>query len=71
MRLTRKTNTPATTGLGISRRQFLKRTGVATGGVAAAVVRYSHGTLKARRVGCDTNLPTGSDCAWRAVCTIC
>ncbi|HAY16511.1 MAG TPA: formate dehydrogenase, partial [Halomonas sp.] len=36
MRLTRKTNTPATTGLGISRRQFLKRTGVATGGVAAA-----------------------------------
>ena len=36
MRLTRKTNAPATTGLGISRRQFLKRTGVATGGVAAA-----------------------------------
>ena len=36
MRLTRKTNTANASGLGISRRQFLKRSGVATGGVAAA-----------------------------------
>ena len=35
MRLTRKTNQQAS-GLGISRRQFLKRSGAATGGVAAA-----------------------------------
>ena len=35
MRLTRKTDTPKASGLGISRRQFLKRSGAATGGVAA------------------------------------
>ncbi|SDJ78881.1 formate dehydrogenase subunit alpha [Billgrantia gudaonensis] len=36
MRLTRKSNDPKTGGLGISRRQFLKRSGAATGGLAAA-----------------------------------
>ena len=36
MRLTRKQDTPRQPGLGISRRQFLKRSGVATGSVAAA-----------------------------------
>lgn len=35
MRLTRKTQAPAASGLGISRRQFLKRTGAGTAGVAA------------------------------------
>lgn len=36
MRLTRKSAQPAGQGLGISRRQFLQRSGVATGGLAAA-----------------------------------
>ncbi|NYS61789.1 formate dehydrogenase subunit alpha [Vreelandella salicampi] len=36
MRLTRKTTASKASGLGISRRQFLKRSGAATGGVAAA-----------------------------------
>jgi formate dehydrogenase major subunit len=35
MRLTRKTTASKASGLGISRRQFLKRSGAATGGVAA------------------------------------
>jgi formate dehydrogenase major subunit len=38
MRLTRKQDAPRAAGLGISRRQFLKRSGVATGGLAAAGV---------------------------------
>ena len=36
MRLTRKSAAPKASGLGISRRQFLQRSGVATGGLAAA-----------------------------------
>ena len=36
MRLTRKSTTSQASGLGISRRQFLKRSGAATGGIAAA-----------------------------------
>ncbi|MGS2742199.1 formate dehydrogenase subunit alpha [Halomonas sp. LS-001] len=36
MRLTRKSTTSKANGLGISRRQFLKRSGAATGGIAAA-----------------------------------
>ncbi|WP_163557185.1 formate dehydrogenase subunit alpha [Halomonas sp. NO4] len=36
MRLTRKSDLPQAKGLGISRRQFLKRSGAATGGLAAA-----------------------------------
>ncbi|MDX1467635.1 MAG: twin-arginine translocation signal domain-containing protein, partial [Halomonas sp.] len=36
MRLTPKTDTPRAGGLGISRRQFLKRSGATTGGLAAA-----------------------------------
>ncbi|HET8790676.1 MAG TPA: twin-arginine translocation signal domain-containing protein, partial [Modicisalibacter sp.] len=36
MRLTRKSAQPTSQGLGISRRQFLQRSGVATGGLAAA-----------------------------------
>ncbi|WP_290797920.1 formate dehydrogenase subunit alpha [Halomonas sp.] len=36
MRLTRKSDVPKTPGLGISRRQFLQRSGAATGGLAAA-----------------------------------
>ncbi|MBE0487794.1 MAG: formate dehydrogenase subunit alpha [Halomonas sp.] len=36
MRLTRKSDAPKAPGLGISRRQFLKRSGAATGGLAAA-----------------------------------
>ncbi|WP_108444349.1 molybdopterin-dependent oxidoreductase [Halomonas denitrificans] len=36
MRLTPKSDTPRAAGLGISRRQFLKRSGATTGGLAAA-----------------------------------
>ena len=36
MRLTPRSDTPRTSGLGISRRQFLKRSGATTGGLAAA-----------------------------------
>ncbi|MDI5984859.1 molybdopterin-dependent oxidoreductase [Halomonas sp. M4R5S39] len=36
MRLTRKSDAPKAAGLGISRRQFLKRSGATTGGLAAA-----------------------------------
>ncbi len=36
MRLTRKSDTPRASGLGISRRQFLQRSGATTGGLAAA-----------------------------------
>ncbi|RTR05009.1 molybdopterin-dependent oxidoreductase [Halomonas nitroreducens] len=36
MRLTRSSSTPRAGGLGISRRQFLKRSGATTGGLAAA-----------------------------------
>ncbi len=36
MRLTRKSATPRASGLGISRRQFLQRSGATTGGLAAA-----------------------------------
>ncbi|MFY0988943.1 molybdopterin-dependent oxidoreductase [Halomonas sp. C05BenzN] len=36
MRLTRKSDAPKAPGLGISRRQFLKRSGATTGGLAAA-----------------------------------
>ncbi|HSP57507.1 MAG TPA: formate dehydrogenase subunit alpha [Halomonas sp.] len=35
MRLTRKSDTPRASGLGISRRQFLQRSGATTGGLAA------------------------------------
>ena len=47
MRLTRKSSQPAGQGgLGISRRQFLQRSGVATGGLAAAGF-MGHGMMQA------------------------
>lgn len=45
MRLTPKQATPVAAGLGISRRQFLKRGGAATGGLAAAGF-MGHGMLR-------------------------
>ena len=45
MRLTRKQDTPRPAGLGISRRQFLKRSGAATGGLAAAGF-MGHGMMR-------------------------
>ncbi|WP_148253962.1 molybdopterin-dependent oxidoreductase [Aidingimonas lacisalsi] len=55
MRLTRKSDMSSATGLGISRRQFLKRSGAATGGVAA--VGFMGNTMMQRADADDGKTP--------------